>query len=165
MSLPRKESDFLFPRLTLVNLELHDLLQEAGHSIEHCYFPNTAMDSILNIMQDGKSVEVELADKEGYVGFPLIAGFSSSSSRVVTQARGTAFRIDADYMRRALRTCPQLNLSLLRYSQEAPTEVTQIAACNRLHEVDERLARWLLMSHHRIGSNALPLTQDFLAQM
>ena len=64
-----------------------------------------------------------------------------------------------------LRQCPELNRLLVRYSQETAMQVTQLAACNRLHEVDERLARWLLMSHDRIGSDVLPLTQEFLAQM
>lgn len=95
----------------------------------------------------------------------MIAGFRSSASRAVTQAEGSAFRINADDMRKALRACPQLNASLVRYSQEATMEVTQIAACNRLHEVEERLARWLLMSQDRIRSNELPLTQEFLSQM
>ena len=66
---------------------------------------------------------------------------------------------------KSLSKCPQLMVSLLRYSQKATMEVTQIAACNRLHEIDERLARWLLMSHDRIGNDILPLTQEFLAQM
>src|SRR6202041_4160641 len=81
------------------------------------------------------------------------------------QAEGSAFRINADDMRKALRACPQLNASLVRYSQEATMQVTQIAACNRLHEVEQRLARWLLMSADRIASNAVPLTQELLAQM
>jgi CRP-like cAMP-binding protein len=165
LRLPRKECDYVFARLTLVNLKLHDLLQEAGEVIVYCYFPNSAMASILNLMDDGKSVEVGLAGKEGFVGLPLIAGFRSSASRVVTQGEGTAFRIGANDMRKVLRRCPQLNILLLRYSQEAAMEVMQIAACNRLHEVNERLARWLLMSHDRIGMDVLPLTQEFLSQM
>lgn len=165
MRLPRKECDFIFARMNLVNLKLHDLLQEAGEAIAYCYFPNSAMASILNLMDDGKSVEVGLAGREGFVGLPMIAGFRTSASRVVTQAEGTAFRIDADDMRKALRACPQLNLLLLRYSQEAAMEVSQIAACNRLHEVEERLARWLLMTHDRVGLDILPLTQEFLSQM
>ena len=163
--LPPKESAFILARGTMVNLKLHDLLQEAGEVISYCYFPNSAMGSILNLMDDGKSVEVGLAGKEGFIGLPLMAGFRSSASRVVTQGEGTAFRINAESMLKVLRTCPQLNLALLRYSQEATMEVTQIAACNRLHPVEQRLARWLLMSHDRIGHDVLPLTQEFLSQM
>jgi CRP-like cAMP-binding protein len=165
LSLPNKECDFLFSRLVFLNLRLNDVLQEAGQPIQYCYFPNTAMASILNVMDDGKSVEVGLAGWEGFVGLPVIAGFRTSASRAVTQGEGSAFRINADDMRKAVRGCPQLLISLLRYFQEATMEVSQIAACNRLHDVEERLARWLLMSQDRIRSDQLPLTQEFLSQM
>ena len=165
LGLPRKEFDFIFSRLICVELSLHDLLHEAGGLIQNCYFPNTAMVSILSIMADGKSVEVGLAGWEGFVGLPLVVGYRSSASRAITQAQGTAFRINADDMRRAVRSCPNLLLSLMRYSQAAAMEVTQIAACNRLHSVEERLARWLLMSQDRIRKDNLPLTQEFLSQM
>ena len=165
LGLPRKERDAIFAKLTLVDLELHDSLQEAGQLIEFCYFPNTLMGSVLNIMADGHSVEVGLAGWEGFIGLPAVVGFRSSASRVVTQAAGNAYRISAGDMQKVVRSCPQLTAALFRYSQEATMEVTQIAACNRLHEVDERLARWLLMSHDRIRLQMLPLTQEFLAQM
>jgi CRP-like cAMP-binding protein len=165
LELPRKEYDVVFSKLKLVDLALHDLLQEAGGTIEFCYFPNTMMGSVLNVMADGKSVEVGLAGWEGFIGLPVAAGFRSSASRVVTQAMGNAFRIRADDMRKAIRACPQLTASLFRYAQQSTMEVTQIAACNRLHQVDERLARWLLMSHDRILRDVLPLTQEFLSQM
>ena len=83
----------------------------------------------------------------------------------MVQGEATAFRIDADTLRAALHTCPQLERQLNRYAQLLAVQVTQIAACNRLHEVNERLARWLLMTQDRIGSHDLPLTQEFLAQM
>jgi CRP-like cAMP-binding protein len=164
-SLPRKECDLLFSKLTLVNLKLNESLQEAGQTIEYGYFPITAMASVLNQMDNGSSIEVGLTGKEGFVGLPLLAGFRSSASRVVAQSGGTAFRISADDMRGLLRVCPRLLAALLRYSQEATMEVRQIAACNRLHEMEERLARWLLMSQDRVGSDELPLTQQFLSQM
>jgi CRP-like cAMP-binding protein len=165
LGISTKERSLILSRVVFVNLALHDILQEPGQLIQYCYFPNTAMASILNVMDDGSSVEVGLAGWEGFVGIPVIAGFRTSSSRVVTQAIGAAFRINASDLRKALPSCPQLLASLLRYSQEATMEVTQIAACNRLHEVAERLARWLLMSQDRIRSEDLPLTQEFLAQM
>jgi CRP-like cAMP-binding protein len=163
--LHRKECDLLFPKLTLVNLKLNQVLQEPGEPITYCYFPNSAMASILSLMANGKSVEVGLAGREGFVGLPVMAGFRSSANRVVTQGGGTAFRIEAADMEKALRSCPQLRLLLLRYAQEASMEVTQTAACNRLHEVEERLARWLLMTQDRVTLDVLPLTQEFLSQM
>jgi hypothetical protein len=101
LGLPGKEYDAIFSKLTLVDLELHDLLQEAGDLIEFCYFPNTMMGSVLNVMADGKSVEVGLAGWEGFIGLPTIAVLRSSASRVVTQAMGAAYRISASDMRKA----------------------------------------------------------------
>ena len=80
----------MLSKLIFIDLRLHDLLQEAGQPIRYCYFPNTAMGSILNVMNDGKSIEVGLAGKEGFIGLPVLAGFRSSASRVVTQAEGTS---------------------------------------------------------------------------
>jgi len=165
LGLPRRDYDAVFSKLTPLKLQLHDLIQEAGQPIEYCCFPNTMMASVLNIMADGKSVEVGLIGWEGFIGMPAMVGFRTSASRIVVQGAGTTFRASVSDMRGVLRKCPELTAALLRYSQEATMEVTQIAACNRLHEVDERLARWLLMSHDRIRLDDLPLTQDFLAQM
>jgi CRP-like cAMP-binding protein len=116
-------------------------------------------------MSDGKSVEVGLTGKEGFVGLPLIVGFTTSASRVITQIAGSAFRISASALPELLRKCRTLETRLHRYSQRLATQSSQVAACNRLHEVDERLARWLLMSQDRIGSDEVPLTQEFLAHM
>jgi CRP-like cAMP-binding protein len=165
LGLTDRDCNSVVGEMVFVNLSLNEVLQEAGGIIRYCYFPNTAMASILNVMDDGRSVEVGLAGKEGFVGMPVVAGFRSSVSRVVTQADGSAFRITADNLRKSLRACPQLTTDLLRYLQEAMMEVTQIAACNLFHNVDERLARWLLMTQDRIQLDKLPLTQEFLSQM
>jgi len=116
-------------------------------------------------MPDGKSVEVGLIGKEGFSGTPLVAGFRTSHTRTVVQADATAFRIDADALRAALPKSSKLERQLNRFAQLLAVQVTQIAACNRLHEVNERLARWLLMTQDRVESEHLPLTQEFLAQM
>lgn len=165
IGLPRKEWDLISPKLTLVNLKLHDLLHKEEMPIEYCYFPNTMMASVLNVMIDGESVEVGLRGWEGFVGLPLVAGFRTDPNRVITQGAGTALRIGADQILKVLPNCPQLSLRFLRYAQEVVMEVTQVAACNRLHDVVHRLARWLLMSQDRMKSKFLPLTQEFLAQM
>jgi hypothetical protein len=110
-------------------------------------------------------VEVGLIGKEGFVGVPLVAGFRTTPTRAVAQIEGTAFRVDGETLMSLLRQSPNLERQLQQFSQILAMQVTQIAACNRLHEVDERLARWLLMSADRVGSNALPLIQELLAQM
>jgi CRP-like cAMP-binding protein len=96
---------------------------------------------------------------------PIIFGFKTSGLRVVTQADATAYRVDAATLLKILPQCPELEKQLQRFSMMLAMLSTQIAACNRLHGVVERLARWLLMSQDRVGSEILPLTQEFLAQM
>jgi CRP-like cAMP-binding protein len=146
-------------------MRTHDLLNEMGEPIEYCYFVNSGLASILSVTADGKSVEVGLTGKEGLVGLPLVVGLRTSATRVVVQVAGTAFRLSAANMMRVLRKCTQLEKRLNRYSQELGMQSMQVAACNRLHEVPERLARWLLMSQDRIGGDLVPLTQEFLAHM
>lgn len=165
LALPRTEYEAVLPKLEFVRLKLHQVLHEAGETMRSAYFCNSGMFSVLNVMPDGKSVEVGLIGKEGFSGTPLVAGFRTSHTRTVVQADATAFRMDADALRAALKECPKLERQLNRHAQLLAVQVTQIAACNRLHEVNERLARWLLMTQDRVGSHDLPLTQEFLAQM
>jgi CRP-like cAMP-binding protein len=165
LALPRAEFEAILPKLEFVRMMLHQVLHEAGETLKSVYFCNSGMFSILNVMPDGKSVEVGLIGKEGVSGTPLVAGFRTSHTRAVVQAEATAFRIDADALRAALPKSPNLERQLNRYAQLLAVQVTQIAACNRLHEVNERLARWLLMTQDRVGSPSLPLTQEFLGQM
>lgn len=159
------ESKALFSKLEFVRLKVHHLLHEPGDALKSVYFCNTGMISILSVFPDGKSVEVGLVGKEGFVGLPLLVGFRTTPTRAISQIDATAFRVDADALVALLPKCPNLERSLQQYSQIFAMQVTQIAACNRLHEVHERLARWLLMCADRITSNELPLTQEFLGQM
>jgi CRP-like cAMP-binding protein len=165
LKLPANEFEKLSPKLEFVRLKLHTLLHEAGEQIKSAYFVNTGLQSVLTVQPDGKSVEVGLIGKEGFVGLPVVAGFRTSPTRVITQGEGTAYRVDVEAFRQLLPRCPQLETELHRFAQRIAMQSTQIAACNRLHEVEERLARWLLMSRDRIGSDELPLTQEFLGQM
>lgn len=164
-NLPRKESHQLFPFLEFVRLQLHQVLQEAGEPIRSGYFLNGGLGSVLTTQPDGKTVEVGLIGKEGFVGVPVIFGFKTSGLRVITQGDGTAYRVDVDTLLRTLPKCPELEKHLQRFSMMLGMQSTQLAACNRLHDVVERLARWILMSQDRIGGTSLPLTQEFLSQM
>jgi CRP-like cAMP-binding protein len=121
--------------------------------------------SIVTMMSDGKSVEVGLSGPEGFVGLPLVVEYDSSPIRAIVQVEATTFRVSAQDLKSLLLVCPKLERRLQRYSQELSIQATQIAACNRLHEVEERLARWLLMSHDRVGSDSFALTQEFVAHM
>jgi CRP-like cAMP-binding protein len=165
LALPRKEFEAVFPQLEFVRLKPRQVLHETGDALKSAYFCNTGMISILTVLSDGRCVEVGLVGKEGVVGLPLVAGFRTAYNRAIVQIEATAFRINADALAELLRTCPFLERKLQQASQISAMEVTQIAACNRLHEVEERLTRWLLMSGDRVESNSLPLTQELLAQM
>jgi len=165
LGLPRNEHDSVFKKLEWVDLPTHTVLHEAGVPIEFGYFINGGLASILTVMPNGKSVEVGLSGKEGFIGTPLVAGYKSSPTRVVMQVGGQGFRIHARAVPNVLRTCLSLERSLQRFSQELAMQATQVGACNRLHDVQARLARWLLMSQDRLGGNDVPLTQQFLAHM
>jgi CRP-like cAMP-binding protein len=165
LSLPPAELAQVLPKLELMRLKLHQVLHEAGETIKSGYFVNAGMMSVLAVQSDGKSVEVGLIGNEGFVGMPLLVGYRSSPTRVVTQGDGSAYRCDAGSLQELLRTCPVLLQQLHRFSHRMAMQTTQIAACNRLHEVGERLVRWILMTHDRIGSDHLPLTQEFMSQM
>jgi CRP-like cAMP-binding protein len=165
LSLPREEYNSFFSKLEFVRLNHLQILHEVGDTIRSAYFCNSGMISTLNVFPDGKSVEVGLVGREGFVGLPLIAGFRSSPLRANVQISGSAFRIDADVLSENLVRYPELALRLQQFSQIMGMQVAQIAACNRLHEVEERLARWLLMCADRAGDHLLPLTQDLLGQM
>lgn len=163
--LPANESSRVFGSLELVRLKLHQVLHDAGEVIRSGYFLNEGMGSVLTVQPGGESVEVGLIGNEGFVGVPIVFGFKTSALRIITQGDGTAYRIDISALRKYLPNCPTLEKALMRYSLLLGMQSTQIAACNRLHDVEERLARWLLMSHDRLGGRVLPLTQEFLGQM
>jgi CRP-like cAMP-binding protein len=155
----------LLSKLEFVRLKVHHVLHEPGDPLKSVYFCNSGMISILTVFPDGKSVEVGLVGREGFVGLPLLVGFQTASTRAVSQLDATAFRVDGETLMELLPECPAFARALQQYSQVSSMQVTQIAACNRLHDVHERLARWLLMCADRVASNDLRLTQEFLSQM
>lgn len=165
LALPKSEREEVLAKLEYVSLPLRTILNDVGEPIRFVYFLNDGLASILSIMEDGSGVEVGLCGREGFVGVPLLAGLSSSDRRTIVQVAGNAHRVSAADFSVALRKCPQLSARLLRFAQEMALQASQIAACNRLHEVDERLGRWLLMSQDRLGGDLVPLTQEFLAHM
>jgi CRP-like cAMP-binding protein len=161
----RKEWPKLFPKLDFVEMKLRDVLVDVGEPIRSAYFINSGLASSLTVMMNGKSVEVGLLGKEGFIGLPLVVGLETSATRIVVQIAGTAFRMRASNLVGVLQEYPHLERKLNRYTQSLGTQATQVAACNRMHEVEERLARWLLMSQDRIGGKVIPLSHEFLAQM
>jgi CRP-like cAMP-binding protein len=153
------------PDLTYVDLPHHLTLHEPTQSIEFVYFPNRGMVSQVVVTKDGRTVEVGVVGKEGYVGAGLAAGLSRSSVREIIQVAGDGFRIMAHALERILRAAPHLQVLLNRHTGLQGMQVAQTAACNRLHDIQQRLSRWLLMTQDRVGSAALPITHDFIATM
>ena len=165
LRIPSSECSSVLSQLTFISLRNHDVLQECGEQIKYVYFIDSGLASVLNSMRDGKTVEVGLTGKEGCTGLPIAAGLKTSASLIVVQVGGTAFRMTAVALSKALCECPILSKRMQQYSQVMSMQGAQIAACNRLHEVEERLARWLLMSQDRLETNLVPLTHEFLAHM
>jgi CRP-like cAMP-binding protein len=163
--LPQRECTQLFNSMELMRLKPRQLMHEAGETIRSGYFLNNGLASVLMVQPDGGAVEVCLIGKEGFVGLPIIFGFRTSGVRVVTQVEGTAYRVEVETLRRILPHCPQLESQLQRFSMILGMQSMQLAACNRIHDIEERLASRLLMSHERIGGEILPLTHEFLGRM
>lgn len=164
-ALPTFEYKRLRPSLEPVPLKAGSVLWEANRPIEFVYFLNSGMVSLVATMSDGATVEVGLVGREGFVGTPVALGVQSAPVRAIVQIEGHGFRIESGLLRHILPQTPRLEQMLRCYAHASAMQVAQAAACNRLHQVGERLSRWLTMSHDRAESDLLPLTQEFLAQM
>lgn len=164
-ALPRAELTMLLPHLELVRLEHHDTFFEPAGPIDFVFFPETAVVSFVSIFQDGGTVEVGTAGCEGMVGLPVFLGEPISTVRWFTQIPGMASRMDAATFARLAAAPGTLHRMLLRYTQAVLTQVSQTAACNAAHLVEQRCARWLLMTHDRVEGDEFPLTHEFLAFM
>ena len=165
LSLPDKEYNLLRPHLEPTDLPQHKILQEPGEKIEFAYFLNDGMTSLVALSHDGRSVEVGIVGKEGMVGMSLTEGLRLEIFRAIMQMAGGGMRIRAEVFQDILLSAPALRSQLSRFALMHGMQVAQLAACNRLHGIDQRLARWLLMCQDRFDSQLLPLTHDFLAQM
>ena len=164
-SIPAEEYNFIRADLEYIETPQHKILHEAGDKIEYAYFLNEGMASLVILTSDGRSVEVAIVGREGVIGSPLAVGLHRGPYRSIMQIQGTGVRIEADLIDERLQDMPALRLLLNRYVLVQGLQIAQIAACNRLHEIEQRLARWLLMCHDRIQSEYLPVTHEFLAQM
>ena len=165
LAMPEDEYKSIRPDLAYVDLPHHLSLHEPTQNIEFVYFPNRGMVSQVVVTKDGRTVEVGVVGKEGYVGAGLAAGLSRSSVREVIQIAGDGFRIMGNALGRILRSAPQLQVMLNRHTGLQGMQVAQTAACNRLHDIEQRLSRWLLMTQDRVHSGVLPITHDFIATM
>ncbi len=161
------DSDYgsLRPHLEYVSLPNHLVLHEAGGKVEFAYFPNRGLISIVVVMKDGKTAEAGIVGNEGFTGTLAAVGLSRGPLQAVVQITGDGFRVEVGALQNTLESAPHLQLMLSRYAAIRGMQVAQTAACNRLHDIEQRLARWLLMTQDRVDSGLLPITHDFLATM
>lgn len=165
LSTPDNEYRLLRPHLKYIDLPSHLSLHEPTQTIEFVYFLNRGMVSQVVVTKDGRTVEVGVVGNEGYVGAGLAVGLSRSSVREVIQIAGDGFQIKGNKLERILQSATQLQMTLGRHTGLPGMQVAQTAACNRLHDIQQRLSRWLLMTQDRVDAGVLPTTHDFIATM
>ncbi|HEV3049960.1 MAG TPA: Crp/Fnr family transcriptional regulator [Longimicrobium sp.] len=164
-ALPPDELARLRERMELLPLPLRQLVFEPNRVMEHVYFPEDAVISILGLMEDGSAVETATVGNEGMVGVPVFLGAMQMAGQGFAQVPGSAWRLPAGALREEVRRGGALSRLLGRYTQALFTLVAQSSACNRKHTVAQRCARWLLMTHDRVAGDSFELTQLFLSQM
>ena len=151
--------------LECVSLPLGTIIHREHEPIEYVYFPNQAMISLVATMKNGATTEISLIGKEGMVGLPIILGGESINYEAVVQVTGTAMRIRSAVIKEYFERYPQIRQVILLYIQVRLSYVSQLAACNRQHKIESRLARWLLLVQDCLKTEHLPLTQEFIANM
>jgi len=164
-SLSQEEYDRLAPHLEPVELRHGQIIQESGGRITHVYFPERSMVSLVSQTPEGESVEVGIVGYEGMASISAVLGVDKSPHEMLVQVPDGAHRLPVPALRDEFRRGGALHDKLLRYTQGLLLQTSQIAACNRLHTVSERLARWLLMSQDRCVCDDLPFTHEFLSLM
>jgi CRP-like cAMP-binding protein len=164
-ALPEEDLQRWAEHLELIDMPLAAVLYESGETLNHVYFPTTAIVSLLYVMEDGSSAEIAVAGREAVIGISLFMGGESTPSRAVVQSAGKAFRMKAEYLKNQFsKHGPVLHL-LLRYTQALITQMSQTAVCNRHHSIDQQLCRWLLLSLDRLQGDELVMTQELIANM
>lgn len=164
-ALPHGDYERIAPHLEPVELASGRTLYHSGQSVDYLYFPTGAMVSLVSQMASGAEVEVGVTGFEGVVGLPALLGDGKSPHLNIAQMPGSAVRARASAFREEFRSGGALQDLTLRYAQSVMVMAAQTAACNALHSLAERLAKWLLMSHDRRRGDELPLTHEFLSMM
>lgn len=163
--LPASELHRLQSHLEPVSLGLKHIFYEPGQPIPFVHFITRGVASLLTILEEGVLVEVSTIGYEGMVGLPLFLGVQTTPGRAIMQVQGDGLRMSAEAFSREVKVGTVLHARLHLYTQALMIQMAQSLACNRLHSIEQRCSRWLLMTQDRAGSNGFALTQEFLAQM
>lgn len=164
-ALPGKDYKRLLPHLESVLLPFMEVLYESGDAIEHVYFPNEGLISLIVVMDDGTVREIGLIGKEGILGIAVVLGMNKTPQRALIQMQGSAMRMRADALRDELTKGGAIQNLLQRYAHALFNQVSQSAACVSAHAVDKRLARWLLMTHDHAVGNEFEMKHKLMAMM
>jgi CRP-like cAMP-binding protein len=165
-SLAQDDFEALQPHFESVRLPLRQILHEMRGPIEHCYFMDEGMTSLVIRLEDGASIEAGVVGKEGFAGAAALMGFENAAPHMsMIQMPGMGVRILSKVLKTEMLRRPILLDRVHRFTQMLNVQISHTAACNAHHNLSERLARWLLMAHDRAESDALPLTQEFLSMM
>lgn len=165
-ALPKADRDrLLATRLEHVKLSLKEMLYDADAPITHVFFPLSGVMSLVVLMEDDRAVEVGTIGNEGMVGTPLFLASERSPTRALAQVPGEALRMRAEFFQEEMARGDAFQHLVRRYTQGMINQISQTVACNHLHSIEERMCRWLLLTHDRVGADEFPLTQEFLAQM
>src|SRR5579885_2710199 len=165
LGMPEREFLLLRPHVEYVDLPQKCTLHRPDSRPKFLYFPNSGLLSLIVSSEQGRTVEVAVVGNEGLAGSASVAGLRRSTLLEVVQISGDGFRVRAEALEAVLKSAPHLQRALYRYSVLLSLQVAQTAACNRLHNIEQRLARWLLMTQDRVDSGTLKITHDFLATM
>jgi len=165
LQIPDNEFEAIQPHLKFIPLELATCLHRERELIRAVYFMNRGIASMLVETDDGRSVEVGVCGREDMIGLGLAAGLATLTHSVIVQVPGDGFQVDGPTMRRLLNSSPELRRMLVLRLGIRAAQLEQNAACNRLHNVRQRLARWLLVTHDLLDSNVIQTTHEFLSKM
>ena len=164
-ALPAEDYERLLPHLKPITFSLGEVVYESQGQMDHVYFPTSAHISLLYTMTDGMTAEVGLVGNEGLVGIALFMGGATTPNRAIVQGAGDAYRMQAQAMQEEFKKGGAFQLLLLRYTQALIIQISQTAVCNRLHTTEQRLCRWMLMTHDRTHKDELQMTHEFISNM
>ena len=165
LTIPDGEYRSIRPHLEYLRMPSHRSLHEPHQKLAFVHFLNQGLISLVVVMEDGRTVEAGIVGNEGASGIAAAVGLKRGPLREIVQIAGDGFRVRVVEFRKILQSTPELRNTLGRYIMILGMQVAQTAACNRLHRIEQRLARWLLIAQDRVDSGSLPITHDFLATM
>lgn len=164
-AIPRQHYPFLFSELEPVQLSRGKIIYDLAEQISFAFFIVSGAVSLLSITQDGSTIQIAMVGNEGVLGIPATRGINKPPYQVMVQIPGRAMRVRVDVLVNEFNRDGPLRDLILRYAQALIWQISQSAACNRFHTVEERLCRWLLTSHDRVRADNIQLTQETLSHM